>query len=165
MGRKAIQTMGFFFMTLFMAILAGAYNKLLANVAWFVVLYAATFFFANWGPNSTTFVLPAEVFPTHWRSSAHGFCAACGKAGAIVGAFGFLYASKDPKKASDLKDYGHIGIGLQKSLGILAATNAIGFVINLFFVPETKGKSLEEINGETLTQNDGSHIASKEAAL
>ncbi|KAG6513702.1 hypothetical protein ZIOFF_024038 [Zingiber officinale] len=29
----------------------------------FVVMYAFTFFFANFGPNSTTFIVPAEVFP------------------------------------------------------------------------------------------------------
>ena len=53
---------------------------------------AATFFFSNFGPNATTFILPAELFPTAWKSTAHGICAASGKAGAIVGAFGFLYA-------------------------------------------------------------------------
>jgi hypothetical protein len=25
---------------------------------------ALTFFFANWGPNSTTFIIPGEAFPT-----------------------------------------------------------------------------------------------------
>ncbi|CAN0886351.1 Low affinity inorganic phosphate transporter 1 [Linum grandiflorum] len=29
----------------------------------FVVMYSLTFFFANFGPNATTFVVPAEIFP------------------------------------------------------------------------------------------------------
>eukprot|EP00158_Paraphelidium_tribonemae_P010238 Partr_v1_DN41087_c0_g1_i1_m36242 putative phosphate transporter len=145
LGRKKIQDGGFLMMTLFMAILAGAYNDLLDHVAAFVILYAATFFFANWGPNSTTFIIPSEVFPSAWRCSAHGFCAACGKAGAIIGAFGFLYASKDPSNPDDKKDYGNVGIGLQNSLAILAATNGLGLIVSLLFVPETKGKSLEEL--------------------
>ncbi|KAG5180969.1 hypothetical protein JKP88DRAFT_279115 [Tribonema minus] len=145
LGRKKIQDGGFFFMTLFMAILAGAYNDLLDNTAAFVILYALTFFFANWGPNSTTFIIPSEVFPSAWRCSAHGFCAACGKAGAIIGAFGFLYASKDPSNPQDRADYGDVGIGLQDSLAILAASNGLGLIISLLFVPETKGKSLEEL--------------------
>jgi hypothetical protein len=39
------------------------------------------------------------IFLYRFRSTAHGISAAWGKAGAIVGAFGFLYASqdKDPK--------------------------------------------------------------------
>jgi PHS family inorganic phosphate transporter-like MFS transporter len=32
----------------------------------------------------TTFIIPGEIFPTRYRSTAHGFAAACGKLGAIV---------------------------------------------------------------------------------
>jgi MFS family permease len=106
MGRLKIQLMGFVLMTTFMSALAGGYFHLLdrttsqntfspsKGVQGFVVMYALTFFFANWGPNATTFVIPAELFPTTWKSTGHGFSAACGKAGAIIGAFGFLFASK-----------------------------------------------------------------------
>ena len=43
------------------------------------------YFFSNFGPNSTTFILPSESFPQHVRSSLNGFCAAMGKTGAVVG--------------------------------------------------------------------------------
>ncbi|CAM9205722.1 unnamed protein product, partial [Phaeothamnion confervicola] len=81
------------------------------------------------------------------RTTCHGFCAACGKAGAIVGAFGFLYASKDPSNPKDRALYGDIGIGLQKSLGILCVCNFLGLLCT-FFVPETKGRTLEDLCGE-----------------
>ena len=29
----------------------------------FVALYALTFFFANFGPNAVTYILPSELFP------------------------------------------------------------------------------------------------------
>ncbi|KAF3782746.1 Inorganic phosphate transporter 1-4 [Nymphaea thermarum] len=63
-GRFAIQLMGFFFMTVFMFALAIPYNhwKQPDHRIGFVVMYALTFFFANFGPNSTTFVVPAEIF-------------------------------------------------------------------------------------------------------
>jgi PHS family inorganic phosphate transporter-like MFS transporter len=117
-------------------------------VGWFVFIYALTFFFSNWGPNATTFIIPAEVFPSVWRTTAHGFCAACGKAGAIIGAFGFLYASKNPKDPTDRADYGNVGIGIQSSLAILTAINFIGLIMTIFFVPDATGKSLEEYNEE-----------------
>ena len=41
-------------------------------------------FFLNFGPNATTFVIPGEVFPTRYRSTAHGISAALGKLGAII---------------------------------------------------------------------------------
>jgi len=50
----------------------------------FVALYCLANFFCNFGPNVTTFIIPGEIFPTRYRSTAHGFAAACGKLGAIV---------------------------------------------------------------------------------
>ncbi|EFH50771.1 inorganic phosphate transporter family protein, partial [Arabidopsis lyrata subsp. lyrata] len=60
-----------------------------ANRIGFVVFYSLTFFFSNFGPNATTFIVPAEIFPARIRSTCHGISAASGKAGAMVGSFGF----------------------------------------------------------------------------
>jgi MFS transporter, PHS family, inorganic phosphate transporter len=51
-----------------------------------VLLYGMTFFFANYGPNTTTFVLPSMVFSPSCRSTLNGISAAAGKFGAWVGA-------------------------------------------------------------------------------
>ncbi|KAL2463624.1 putative inorganic phosphate transporter 1-3 [Forsythia ovata] len=147
-GRFAIQLMGFFFMTVFMFALAIPYNHWTHkdNRIGFVVIYSLTFFFANFGPNATTFVVPAEIFPARLRSTCHGISAAAGKAGAIVGAFGFLYAAqpKDPSK----RDAGYpAGIGVKYSLIVLGCVNALGMLFT-FLVPEPNGKSLEEASGE-----------------
>lgn len=40
--------------------------------------------FFNFGPNSTTFIVPGECFPTRYRSTSHGLSAASGKVGAII---------------------------------------------------------------------------------
>ena len=146
LGRKPIQFGGFALMTIFMGALAIWYNPLRDHhTSGFVTLYALTFFFSNFGPNATTFVLPAELFPTAWKSTAHGICAASGKAGAIVGAFGFLYASQ-PTEARLAAPYPP-GMGLRATLGALAAINFAGMWFTLL-IPETKGRALEEINGE-----------------
>ncbi|URD95954.1 phosphate transporter [Musa troglodytarum] len=50
-------------------------------------MYGFTFFFANFGSNSTTFIVPAEIFPARLRSTCHGISAAAGKVGAIVGVY------------------------------------------------------------------------------
>ena len=133
-GRRNIQFMGFFMMTLFMAVLAGDYTDLSTNhIPSFVAVYCLTFFFANFGPNSTTFILPAEVYPTQYRTLGHGISAASGKAGAIIGTYGFVYMSAN--------------VGLQAALWLLTACNGLGFFCT-FLVPETKGKTLEEISGD-----------------
>jgi len=147
-GRFWIQIMGFFMMTVFMLALGVPYEHWTkaSNHTGFVVLYGLTFFFANFGPNSTTFIVPAEIFPARLRSTCHGISAAAGKAGAIIGAFGFLYAAQDPKKPD--KGYSP-GIGIRNALFVLAGTNFLGMLMSLF-VPESKGKSLEEISKENV---------------
>jgi PHS family inorganic phosphate transporter-like MFS transporter len=51
-------------------------------------------FFFNFGANTTTYVYPAELFPTRFRAFAHGISAASGKAGAITSALAFNSLSK-----------------------------------------------------------------------
>lgn len=142
-GRFTIQLMGFFFMTVFMFALALPYHHwtLPDNRIGFVVMYSLTFFFSNFGPNATTFVVPAEIFPARLRSTCHGISAASGKAGAMVGAFGFLYLSNS--------------VGVKKTLIVLGVVNFLGFLFT-FLVPEPNGKSLEELSGEAEDQNDKS---------
>ncbi|KAL8236336.1 hypothetical protein R6Q59_017417 [Mikania micrantha] len=148
-GRFTIQLIGFSMMTIFMFALAFPYNHWTQpeNNIKFVVMYSFTFFFANFGPNTTTFVVPAEIFPARVRSTCHGISAASGKLGAMVGAFGFLYLAQnqDPAKT----DAGYpAGIGVKNSLIVLGVVNFLGTLCTLL-VPESKGKSLEEMTGET----------------
>ncbi|XP_038981085.1 low affinity inorganic phosphate transporter 8-like [Phoenix dactylifera] len=148
-GRFVIQLGGFLMMSLFMAIIGFRYSNLRGETCKtsktgfchghpheFMVLYALTFFFANFGPNSTTFIVPAELFPARFRSTCHGISAASGKAGAILAAFLVqrFTLDEDPHK-------------IKKAIIGLAVVNFLGFLFT-FMVPETKGKSLEEISGE-----------------
>ncbi|CAA7399023.1 unnamed protein product [Spirodela intermedia] len=161
-GRFAIQLMGFFFMTVFMLALAIPYNHWTRpdNRIGFVVMYGLTFFFANFGPNSTTFIVPAEIFPARLRSTCHGISAAAGKAGAIIGSFGFLYAAQSKDKTKTDPGY-PAGIGVRNSLFVLAVCNILGFIFT-FLVPESNGKSLEEMSGEN--EQEESEAANAEAA-
>ncbi|WVZ16128.1 hypothetical protein V8G54_009110 [Vigna mungo] len=150
LGRYKIQLVGFFMMSFFMFVIGVKYDYLKnENKGLFALLYGLTFFFANFGPNSTTFVLPAELFPTRVRSTCHALSAAAGKAGALVGTFGIqsLTVGGDTYK-------------IKKAMILLAVTNLLGFFCS-FLVTETKGRSLEEISGEdgreselTATPND-----------
>lgn len=153
LGRFFIQLMGFAMMTAFMFGLSIPYYSLRAgHHMTFIVLYAFTFFFANFGPNSTTFIVPAEIFPARLRSTCHGISAASGKAGAIIGAFGFLYAAQSPQEGSQDPGY-PTGIGVRASLIILGVVNGLGFLFT-FLVPETKGISLEDLSGENEAVDD-----------
>ncbi|KAL7108300.1 hypothetical protein ABFS82_06G103300 [Erythranthe guttata] len=150
-GRFYIQLVGFFMMSVFMLIMGVKYDYLRnTNHKWtFAALYGLTFFFANFGPNSTTFVLPAELFPTRLRSTCHAFSAASGKAGAMIGAFGIQYFTQD----------GDVG-KIKKAMMLLSFTNILGFFFT-FLVTETKGRSLEEISGEDGGYDEPPQVAEK----
>jgi len=62
------------------------YDKLTATAPAqkaFVFLYCLANFFQNFGPNSTTFIVPGEVFPTRYGSKGNGISAESGKVGDI----------------------------------------------------------------------------------
>ncbi|KAJ1724597.1 hypothetical protein LPJ61_005721 [Coemansia biformis] len=139
LGRKSIQLMGFGMLTILYIILGFAYHKILdKSIAGFIVLFTLAQLFQNFGPNVTTFVVPGEVFPTRFRSTAHGISAASGKLGAIVAQGGFM----------QLKDIGGKNKFIDHLLEIFALFMLIGFFVT-FWIPESKGKSLEEICDES----------------
>jgi len=73
-----------------------------------------TFFFSNFGPNTTTFVLPVELFPTYLRGTCHGIAAAAGKIGAVVGTAVF-----NPIKDAYGADITFIFCGIISILGVI----------------------------------------------
>ncbi|PIA16946.1 phosphate permease [Coemansia reversa NRRL 1564] len=138
LGRRTIQFIGFTVLLILFCILGFAYHKILdKSVAGFVVLFTLAQFFQNFGPNATTFIIPAEAFPTRFRSTCHGISAACGKIGAVVSQLGFF----------QLKDRGGKNEFIPELIQIFALFMLVGLIFT-WFVPETKGKSLEELNDE-----------------
>lgn len=137
-GRIPIQKMGFIILTVLYLLLGLAFNPIKnTSSALFVFIFALTQFFTNFGPNTTTFIIPGEVFPTRYRSTGHGISAASGKLGAIVSQVGFAQLVNRPKKND--------GIGIL--LDVFAVFMAIGLAFT-FLIPETKGKTLEELSNE-----------------
>jgi PHS family inorganic phosphate transporter-like MFS transporter len=143
-GRRKIQMMGFLCMGIVYFALGIPYHY------WgekknkgFLFLYGLTFFFANFGPNTTTFIVPAELFPARFRSTCHGFSGAVGKVGAFFGTLGFLWASNH-NGPDDLPRIGPMRIALV-SLGVICL---LGMGVTYLFTRETNGRSLEENENE-----------------
>jgi len=100
------------------------------------LLYALSFFFIDFGPSTTTFVIPAEVYPVRFRTTGHGISATSGKLGAAITTYLF------PTLLTLM--------GIKNLLVMLAVVSIIGALLTFFFVPETKNKSLEEVAKEEL---------------
>ncbi len=143
LGRKTIQCLGFGMMAaafLVMALVPGLEKMTIP----FVVIYGISFFFTEFGPNATTFVYPSEIFPVRLRTTGHGIAAAMGKIGGFVGVFTFPLFMR--------------WHGLLAAESVAGAVSLLGLVITIFLLPETKGKSLEELSSEPST------VAEKAAA-
>jgi len=91
-GRQSpryIQMQGFAIMAILFALIAAFFHQLSDNRVMLLVVYGATFFFSNYGPNTTTFMLPSMTYSKNCRSTLNGICAACGKVGALTGSIVF----------------------------------------------------------------------------
>eukprot|EP00429_Kryptoperidinium_foliaceum_P014442 CAMPEP_0176034632 /NCGR_PEP_ID=MMETSP0120_2-20121206/17121_1 /TAXON_ID=160619 /ORGANISM="Kryptoperidinium foliaceum, Strain CCMP 1326" /LENGTH=450 /DNA_ID=CAMNT_0017367975 /DNA_START=67 /DNA_END=1415 /DNA_ORIENTATION=+ len=91
LGRYNVQLWGFVAMAInFFAVAYLLGLDLPPSARWSMLMcFGFTFLFSNFGPNTTTFMLPAEVYPTMVRATCHGLSAAAGKLGAAIGTVAF----------------------------------------------------------------------------
>lgn len=83
LGRRTLQFFGFTVLTALFLIIGFAWTDHISPSG-LVTLFCLCNFFSNFGPNTTTFIVPGEIFPTRYRSTAYGISAAAGKIGSIL---------------------------------------------------------------------------------
>lgn len=143
-GHRRLQFVGFLGMGIAF-LLVGIFPGITEAFMLFLFLYGISYFFAEFGPNTTTFVLAAELYPVNQRTTAHGISAGIAKVGAFLGTFFFpilLHA-----------------VGINNALIITFGFSVLGLALTYFFIPEPTGKSLEELG-----QEEASLAASTEVA-
>jgi MFS family permease len=131
-GHRRLQLVGFILMGACFAVI-GLVPGMTTAVVPFLLVYGISYFFTEFGPNVTTFVLPGELFPTRIRATGHGISAGIGKLGAFIGVFLFPVLQHS--------------LGLRGTLLLTAGVSALGALLTLV-LPEPAGRSLEEISGE-----------------
>ncbi len=142
LGRKVIQVQGFIMMALLYIVVSSVMIVHGSKVVGFTIpvdiafiLYALSFFFIDFGPNETTFIIPAEVFPVKYRTTGHGISAAAGKVGAAISTL--------------LMPVLLVSIGLKEVLLILGGISIVGGLVSLA-IKEPANKSLEEASNEKI---------------
>lgn len=142
-GRKPIQLLGFTMNALFLGILAGRFNTLKNQTGPFFVVFVFLQLFFNFGANATTFIIPAEAFPTRVRATAHGVCAAAGKCGAILSSLLFSHLAN---KTS---------LGNEGVFWIFFGVSIAGMIATVLLVPETKEFDADEEDRKILAARAG----------
>jgi MFS transporter, PHS family, inorganic phosphate transporter len=131
-GHRRLQLVGFIMMGACFAVI-GVVPGMTTAVVPFLLAYGISYFFTEFGPNVTTFVLPGELFPTRFRATGHGISAGVGKLGAFIGVFLFPVLQHS--------------LGLRGTLLLTAGISVLGALLTLV-LPEPAGRSLEEISGD-----------------
>ena len=130
-GRMSLQITGFLGTTVGLLLLAtGSIGT--KSDAVILIGFAIFNLMVNTGPNSTTFLVAAEVFPTHLRATGAGLAASAAKLGAVVGIVML------PVMLGS--------IGLAATMYIIAGISALGMIVTTVFRFETAGRDLREIN-------------------
>jgi MFS family permease len=133
-GRIRLQMIGFVGMAIGLLILAAS-NRLPSGTSSTTALVFIGFLVFNLtmnaGPNSTTFLLSGEVFPTSIRASGAGFAAAVAKAGAVLGTVLLPLLQKS--------------LGISTLLVLLALLCGLAAILTYLFRVETAGRSLESV--------------------
>ncbi len=139
-GHRKLQTIGF-------AVMAGCFLLLAAVPSFttlvvpFISIFGVSYLFTEFGPNTTTFVLPSEVFPVEMRTTGHGIAAGVGKLGAFAGVFIVPQLQKN--------------IGLRGMLVVAGISAILGLGVT-FVLPEPSQVSLEDVvkhRGESPTSS------------
>jgi len=128
-GRRRMQYVGFGIIFIIFVICTFRFDQLQkpgAPVKTFTFLYMFASFWQQFGPNATTFLLAAELYPAPIRATAHGFSAACGKLGALAPAVIYNYVSNQTK------------------FYIVTWFGLAGFLLTCLFVADTTGLDLRE---------------------
>jgi MFS family permease len=132
-GHRRLQLLGFAMMGLCFLIIA-AVPGLTTAVVPFLLVYGVSYFFTEFGPNMTTFVMPSELYPVSMRATGHGISAGVGKLGAFIGVFLFPILNDS--------------LGLRGTLLLTAGVAVAGFALTLV-LPEPAGRSLDDIATST----------------
>jgi MFS transporter, PHS family, inorganic phosphate transporter len=129
LGHRRLQLLGFAMMGLCFLVIA-AIPGMTTTVVPFLLVFGVSYFFTEFGPNMTTFVMPSELYPVTMRATGHGISAGIGKLGAFIGVFLFPL----------LNDW----FGLRGTLLLTAGVAVAGFALTLV-LPEPAGRSLEDM--------------------
>ncbi|WFD22738.1 hypothetical protein MEQU1_001414 [Malassezia equina] len=129
-GRKWMQTISFAATFALFCGAAFSYDTLISsqgNLKAFQFIFFFSSFWNQFGYNSTTFLVAAEVFPASIRATCHGIGAAWGKLGALAPTIIYNYVDSNKTKFYIVTWFGLAGL-----------------IVTLLFLPDTTGLDLRE---------------------
>ncbi|KAJ5389727.1 uncharacterized protein N7496_000795 [Penicillium cataractarum] len=136
--RVALQKYMFLALAALFIALGSMFINLYSGPPAVVTLYIIGQIVFNFGPNATTYMIPAEIFPTRYRGTCHGISAGAGKLGSILVQIFSTYYRFGGADATSTRRHGII-------LFVFSACMIIGAAVTHFWIPplqQKKGSNL-----------------------
>jgi len=135
-GRKQLQTWGFIGAAILLGLFAGLHDEAMAMPALGMLLFGLYSLLITAGPSTVAGagILGVELSPTRIRTIGQSVTVVGGRIGASISAFLF------PLLFGVLGETGVIWL--------LAAVSIVGAICTMLLIPETAGRSLEDINAD-----------------
>ncbi len=136
-GRKPVQTWGYIGASLVLVAFAVLHQEIMHNAVLGLVLFGA-FNMLIMGPSmvSGSGILGVELAPTRIRTVAQGITVVGGRLGASLSAFVFPLL--------------FVKLGESAAIGLLVGLSIVGAILTQIVIPETAGRSLEDLSGEVM---------------
>jgi MFS transporter, PHS family, inorganic phosphate transporter len=148
-NRKRLQWTMFIVLGFLFIITGGTYR--IGNNGVTITLYIFCQICFYFGPNGLTFIIPAELFPTKYRTTCHGLSAASGKLGSIIVQIFLAYAKFGPSGSKttwlspDSPWFGDV-------LLIFSAPMFLGAIVSWWFIPDLQDKDGQSLSLELLAE-------------
>ncbi|HII82218.1 MAG TPA: sugar porter family MFS transporter [Ferroplasma sp.] len=131
-GRRPLQAIGFGGMAIGMAMFFAASTAVASvGIVVGIVAFVIDYGIGNLGPGNTMGLYAIELLPTKLRASSMGGATGVTRIAAFLSAFMFPFITST--------------IGRSSFFFVLLGLMGLAFVFTIFFTPETKGLTLEEI--------------------
>ncbi|MDA8330022.1 MAG: MFS transporter [Candidatus Dormibacteraeota bacterium] len=125
-GRRPLQIIGFLAMAI--TLVGIAFTGTHPSPVLLLGLFGGFQVGSNMGPNTTTWIVPAELFPTRLRATGQGSATAFSRLGAVAGVLGLPLLV--------------VALGLRTTLMLAAASSLLGMTLTIGLLPETAAREL-----------------------
>ncbi|KAF7713253.1 Uncharacterized protein PECH_003131 [Penicillium ucsense] len=131
--RVALQKYGFLALAVLFIVLGSLLLTAYTGSAVTVILYIIGQTLFNFGPNATTYMIPAEIFPTRYRATCHGISAGAGKLGSVLVQVFSSYYRFGGADSTSTRRHGII-------LFVFSACMIIGAAVTHFWIPPLQAR-------------------------
>ncbi|KAJ5895078.1 hypothetical protein N7495_006769 [Penicillium taxi] len=137
-NRVALQKYMFILLAALFIALGCLFFTLKESTSAIIALYIVGQILFNFGPNATTYMIPAELFPTRYRGTCYGISAAAGKLGSILIQVSSMYYQISGPSETSTRHHGIISF-------VFSGCMLLGALVTHYWIPSLQEKRSQNL--------------------